>query len=48
MDLDGGSGRGEEVESVVGGIEMDLGAENRVGILEFVEGILDNSDLRRF
>ena len=48
VDLDGGSGRGEEVESVVGGIEMDLGAENRVGILEFVEGILDNSDLRRF
>lgn len=49
MDLDTWIGGGNEVERVVVGVvEVDLGAEDGMGILEFVEGILEKRDLWGF
>lgn len=36
------------MEGVGGGVEVELGAEDRMGILEIVEGIFENSDFGCF
>ena len=50
LDLEEGLGirGGDEWEGGGGGVVVELGAEDRVGILEIVEGILEKWEVRRF
>ena len=36
------------MEGVCGGIQVDFGSEDRMGILEIVEGVLENWDVWGF
>lgn len=48
LDLEVGGGGSEEGEGVGGGVEVEVGAEDRVGILEVVEGVLEKGDVWGF